>query len=92
VLAFYTTYVLGLGCLFAALAWAFGLPIALLLSVAIPVSWVLLWVLCSAPAERERGPGPTEGGRSPPLRRGSSIVRNGKPEHRSRRGSGACRC
>jgi hypothetical protein len=57
--AFYGAYFLGLVRLFAGLSWAFGLKIALLLSVAIPVSSVLLLVvLCSAPSDKYSGQPP----------------------------------
>jgi hypothetical protein len=57
------TYVVGLVFLFAVLSGAFGLQIALLLIVAIPVSWVLLLVLCSSPSDRDSGQAPREFGR-----------------------------
>jgi hypothetical protein len=61
-LTFYTTYSVGLVFLCAVLSCVFGLKIALLLLGAIPVSSLLLLVLCSVPAERERARQPSDVG------------------------------
>ena len=61
-LAFFATYSLGLVFLFAVPSWAFGLKIALLLLGAIPVSCLLLVVLCSDPSDRDSEQQPREFG------------------------------
>jgi hypothetical protein len=63
VLAFYAVYLMVLVCLYAGLSYAFGLTIALVLLGVIPVSCLLLLVLCSAPSDREREQQPREGAR-----------------------------
>jgi hypothetical protein len=61
-LTFYTTYSVGLVFLCAVLSCTFGLKIALLLLGAIPVSSLLLLVLCSEQSERASKQQPSDVG------------------------------